>query len=309
MDDSKRYVARLKFKLEVFESKATAFQDLFSRVMTKAFHDFQIVHTQGRKGDQKNDGFIPSKGIYYQVYAPEKPEKSTKKAIEKLETDFNGLVKLWNKETPVKEFYFVLNDEYRGNYPDIHHAVASLQKTNKDTKIGLFLPKDIEDIFLSLPEEKIQDIIGYLPGDGGLEGVDYDVLTEVVTYLLKNVKSIPDDGSLEVPNFDDKIRFNKLSGNISALLTTANFQASVLYDFFQNNSGFCRKDLRDKFSVLYKESLAEIPDYASSKNDLVFFDILRKSTPQKTKNAQDAVLVLMSYFFESCDIFEEPKNI
>lgn len=43
-----------------------------------------------------------------------------------------------------------------------------------------------------------------------------------------------------------------------------------------------------------------------SLNDLVFFDILDSITPGQSKRTQDAAIVLMAYFFESCDIFEDP---
>ncbi|MBP6945510.1 hypothetical protein KBD61_03200 [Patescibacteria group bacterium] len=114
MNLQKRDIARNKFKLEIYQSKGSAYQDFFTRIMTKAFPDFLCVKTQGSKGDEKNDGFIPSRGVYYQVYAPENPFERVTDAIEKCQKDFTGLMKRWHLETPIKEFYFAFNDEYRG---------------------------------------------------------------------------------------------------------------------------------------------------------------------------------------------------
>lgn len=309
MELYKRDLARTKFRLEIYESKGKAFQDFFTRVMTKANSDFQAVKPQGKIGDQKNDGFLPSMGIYYQVYAPETPSEKISDAIKKCKDDFGGLVTSWNHETPIKEFYFAYNDEYRGSYPELLHTLASMQSENPTIKIGLFLPKDLEDVFLDLSEEKIQDVIGYIPQPDGIEGVDYDVLTNVVKHLLDNLKTVSNAENLRVPDFSKKMQFNKLSHEVSALLTTANFQASVLYDFFQNNSDFSRQALRDIFSELYRNGLQEYPEETPNRPDLIFFSIVKKAQPtqSKTKWSEDAVLVLMSYFFESCDIFEEPK--
>src|ERR1035437_8118365 len=163
MDLKKRDLARTKFRLEIYESKGKAFQDFFTRVMTKAYPDFHVIKPQGKIGDQKNDGFLSSKGIYYQVYAPETPKEKIADAIKKCEDDLKGLIASWHHETPIKEFYFAFNDEYRGAYPDLLHAIASMQSDNPTIKVNLFLPKDLEDIFLGLSEEKIQDIIGYIP--------------------------------------------------------------------------------------------------------------------------------------------------
>ncbi|MBP9709523.1 hypothetical protein KBD61_00685, partial [Patescibacteria group bacterium] len=197
--------------------------------------------------------------------------------------------------------------EYRGSYPDLHHVIALMQKENPSIKISLFLPKDLEDVFLGLSEEKAFDIIGYIPEPESIDQVDYEVLTEVVKYLLNNAKPLSPDASLRVPNFEEKISFNQLSKEVGALLNTASFQASVLYDFFQNNSAYSRQNLRDIFSDIYNSGLQEFNGTITNRSDLIFFYILKMSSPKDSKSAQDATLVLMSYFFESCDIFEEPK--
>ena len=54
--------------------------------------NFVELSLGGKIGDRKNDGYIPSKGIFYQVYAPEEPEESYPKVIEKLITGLNGLI-------------------------------------------------------------------------------------------------------------------------------------------------------------------------------------------------------------------------
>ena len=40
--------------------------------------------------------------------------------------------------------------------------------------------------------------------------------------------------------------------------------------------------------------------------DTVYFDLLDLIAPNGTKAAQDAAVVLIAYFFEKCDVFEEP---
>lgn len=307
MDANKRYLARTRFKLEVFESKGTSFQHFFEKVMTKAYPDFQIVKPQGRRGDEKNDGFVPTTGTYYQVYAPENPTDRVSQAIKKCEEDFEGLVSHWGDETAIKEFFFVFNDEYRGGYPELHHTIASMQQANPDIKIGLFLPKDLEDIFLNLSEEKICDVIDYIPDPSGIDTIDYDVLTEVLNHILSHEKLASGGEVMEVPDFDQKISFNGLSPEVAILLKNGSFQASVLYEFFENNSGFSRQDLQLRFVSLYEKGKREIAEDVENRSDVIFLFILKESLPKLTKSAENAVLVLMSYFFESCDIFEEPK--
>jgi len=40
--------------------------------------------------------------------------------------------------------------------------------------------------------------------------------------------------------------------------------------------------------------------------DLVFFDVWNMIAPGSAQSLRNAALILMAYFFESCDIFEDP---
>jgi hypothetical protein len=39
----------------------------------------------------------------------------------------------------------------------------------------------------------------------------------------------------------------------------------------------------------------------------VFFRLLSDLAPGATKQVQDAAIVLIAYYFEKCDVFQEPK--
>ncbi len=304
---TQKVVAQKMFKLKVLECKGLAFQDLFERVMEKSEPEFRKVKPYGPEGDQKNDGFIPSRGIYFQVYAPEKPEEKDAAAAKKISGDFEGLVAYWNGKFVVKEFYFVFNDEYRGKSSLLYAALAELREKNKDIDCKIFYCEDLQRAFLSLSDQDLIEIIGFLPEDNNSDVVDMGVLTEIVSYLLKNEKEVDYDGSLTVPDFGEKIQFNGLSEAVAGLLTSASYQAFVLDQFFEQNPG--SKDVLQRiFTNLYQTSLAEIHTSDRDRNDLVFFKILEKAKGSKSKRVQEAVLALMACYFETCDIFEEPAK-
>lgn len=94
--------------------------------MNKYDSEFTPIKTQGNIGDRKNDGYIPSKGIYYQVYAPERIDAT--EAINKIENDIDGLIKYWNDVCPIKEYNFVINDKYKGAYPTINAKILEVGK-------------------------------------------------------------------------------------------------------------------------------------------------------------------------------------
>jgi hypothetical protein len=309
VNTTQKVIAQKMFRLKVLESKGTAFQDLFERIMEKSEVGFKKVKPYGNEGDQKNDGFIPGQGVYFQVYAPEKPEEKDAAAAKKMCRDFEGLFAYWNGKFTVREFGFVFNDSYRGKSPLIYKAAATIQKKHKTIKIHIFCCADLQRIFSALSDEDLLEVIGYVPEENNSEVVDIGVLSEVVSYLIKNEKPIDYENSLTVPDFEEKIKFNNLSIVVAGLLTTASYQAFVLDQFFEQNPG--NKDLLQKiFTKFYKESLTEIETINNDeeKNDFVFFKILEKAKGHKSKRVQEAILALMACYFETCDIFEEPKT-
>jgi len=302
-------IARCQFIVKLVTSDGQKFEDLFSEVLGLSNTNFRPVKPQGSLGDRKNDGFDNVKGTYYQVYAPENLKLRQADALKKLKTDFLGLYNFWEKNNGfiIKSFYYVLNDKYKGAFPETEVALNELKQIYKDKLFDLFLCKHLEDVFLQLSIKDMCRVIGFIPSKDKVGKVDYSVLKQVVDYLLENMAPYSSNESYPTdPNFELKIKFNNLGNVPSGLLNIANIQRGKVEDYFKINSTFAKKRLQKKFSELYKEAL-KIFDL-KTQADLIFFYILEKSFPKQDKLTQDAVLVLMAYYFEACDIFEEPKK-
>ena len=69
MTKDERYIATLQFQNKVLKSSGNSYEELFTCVMQQANPYFTQVKPQGSWGDKKNDGFDPTTGTYYQVYA------------------------------------------------------------------------------------------------------------------------------------------------------------------------------------------------------------------------------------------------
>lgn len=308
MNPNGKYIAHLMFKVKVLSSDGLAFEDLFCSVMETDNPDFKRVKPQGQYGDRKNDGFDKTIGSYYQVYAPENLPSKVAKAVKKVLVDFQGLLDFWNGIRPIREYHFVMNDKYKGTFPEIELQLAALEKQHKDVKCRSFLCKNLEDIFLSLSEEQIIHIIGILPQPEDIADIEYGSLNEVINHLQGtnfqyNHETIPPS-----PDFQKKIIFNNLSDYVASLLENGNHQSRALKEYFDVNRKDLKSDLQKIFINLYVEGKGMITDNLV-KSDEIFLYILEKATPKQTKPIQDCVLVLMSYFFEYCDIFETPQTI
>lgn len=289
--------------------KGQAFEDFFISIMTKSNIDFQPVKAYGKIGDRKNDGFIRKTGTYYQVFAPEDimKDKTINDAIRKMEDDFKGLYENWNDACKIQKYYFVINDRYQGLPPQVILKAEELNNDEKyaDIEIQTFTAKDLEQVYGQLAEEDIFDVVGLIP-DISPGIIEFEALNEVVNYLLNTELPQEDDDKLIVPDFNEKILFNGLSDEVGIKLITGSYQEGILQKYFNENPGI-KEILQQKFHAFYLLSCEEIPDGEENSADCRYYFILDKASPKRTIAIYACVGVLMSYYFSSCDIFEEPR--
>ena len=146
---------RLQFWNKVYQKNATEFQTFFEDIMQKAYSDFQKIRPYGKQGDGGNDGYRPTEGIYYQVYAPKNPNENEAKAAQKLKKDFEKLKTSWDQISKIKTFYFVFNDKGAGVSIEIEKALAELKNNNQNIEFKKLTPKDLEEIFFTLKKDEI----------------------------------------------------------------------------------------------------------------------------------------------------------
>ena len=309
MNNHTLHIARVQFRNRVLSSHGQVFEDLFVRVMKASDPDFRPVKPQGKEGDKKNDGFNKKKGQYYQVYAPENLSEKETQSLKKLKSSFKGLYEYWQNVSPIREFYWVVNDNFQtGVYPSVEKELAEIEN-EYNLIANPFLSKDLEDIFLKWPESEIIEILGgYLPDYNNIEDIDISVLGEVINFLI-NFEFKPSEITFpDEINFEKKLQFNKLSTAYGNLLKTAFYQDHIITEYFNYNSKFAKEELKNVFSNLYSEGLTKISDEIPEKSDLIFDFILKKACPRSNKAIADAVLTLMAHYFESCDIYDEPQD-
>lgn len=305
---NEKYIARIMFKNKVYELDAQAFESLFTLVMQKNNKNFEQVKPYGNIGDWKNDGFDKTAGVYYQVYSPEDISKANtvSNAEDKLTVDFEGLYSHWNSLYPINSFNFVLNDKYKNAPPQLHAALASLENKYPKVKFKLFLAKDLEDVFMSLSDDDMISIVGCIANPA--DQLDFSALTEVITHLMNMKVDNSLFASLVVPDFNEKLKFNKLSDQAGLQLKTASYQVGGLNKFFRSNSNFTKDQIQQRVVSAYLAASDSIDKSNENYSDLVFYKLIELIYPDGSSSIRNAVLILLAYFFESCDIFERPTK-
>jgi len=306
MTRDKKHIARIIFQNKLLSSDKQTFEDLFTKVMQLYDKNFRPVKPHGKEGDKKCDGFNKVTGQYYQAYAPEDLSGKEKIAQIKLNDTINGIFAFWQSISPVKEFYFVINDQYKGVWPKISLQLAEIAQKHKIIADTL-LCKDLEDIFLQLQEDDIIEILGgLLPCAANITNIDISSLGEVIDHLLRSERKPKEERFPNDPNFDKKIRFNNLSEEYAIFLKVAYQQTYLIDDYFTYNSSFIKQDLKLAFSDFYTKAQNSILESFENRSDVIFQKIWDDASPRNTSPFRNAALVLMSHYFESCDIFEEP---
>jgi len=301
MNLNEKTLARRSFKLLIHEADGQAFEDLFTSIMNYAEPEFQQIKPWGNIGDRKNDGYIRSKGIFFQVYAPEDIRKNYPEVIKKLENDFKGLLSQW---TNIKEFYFVVNDKYRGINSDCELVIQSIQNEYKLKTCKFLTAKDLESTLFSLKDDEIAAIINNVPDPGTIQVLDYSILKEIIDYIMELPIETTSDTDIILPNFDKKIEFNNLQEDqkIINALNNGYYLVQQLEKYLALNSNFLADSLRDKMHSIY-----QLNEKSKTGRDL-FWAIVNEASPQLKKKYQDSVIVIMAKYFETCDIFKEPPK-
>ena len=235
MNSDEKALARIMFKNKVNGADGNAFEDLFTAIMNYAEPGFKQIKPWGNIGDRKNDGYIPEKRIFYQVFAPEDIRRSYSEAATKLVNDFKGLIKHWN---PINEFYFVVNDKFNGVNADIEKDIRKLKDNHSLRNAAFLTARDMENMLFALTDDQIQTIVGFLPDPEKMTTLDYGVLTEVIGHIMQLPLQKGPDGSYVAPDWDKKISFNGLTGLPASYLETAYFQVGHLEAYLKNNGDF-----------------------------------------------------------------------
>ncbi len=304
------------FKLRLAQSRGQEFQNFFTQVMTYAHRDFQPVRTQGPLGDQKNDGFIPSTGTYFQVYAPG-GTLSEAEVIKKLKEDFEGLYTHWASIYPqgIRKFFFAINDFYNwspGAYPTTHKELEDIKHQHDLEECAVFPAVRLEEVFMTLPRDLREALLGApIPQPEAIGQLNFGALDDVIRHIYENPASYSQEGKLAAPEFDEKIMFNGLT-QCGDYLRYGAWQCYAVENFFASNGAVAASEVRDKLNGIYNELVSSSAEADSNNLFFALLDAITPTaidgTPRYKRDLADAGVVLIAYFFESCDVFEEPIN-
>lgn len=288
----------LKFENAFLQAKGDAFQSFFERLMGLAYKaDFMACRPWGNRGDRKNDGFLKSERRLFQVYAPN--EMTEAKAIKKIREDFDGARVHWGKHFDKWVFGHNAVD---GLPPHVQKVLLDFEAQNSGITIEPWGLEEFRAIFRRLTPEDMQSWFGHVPTDETKIRLGFKDL-QVVLETIAGRAVTPGQPVKDVPR--GKIEANALSESVATLLKAGMVKASLVEDFFdQWHDITLGERIADSFRAKYEELLGKFAP------NQIFTELLSwagggaRGTPEH----ELAVLTILAYFFERCDIFEDPRS-
>lgn len=207
-----------------------------------------------------------------------------------------------------------MNDRFKGIPAPVSAALLQLKQDKNLHHSGAIGSHDLMKIFMSLPEDQRQDLVGCIPPEIP-SFVDARSVGELLRYLSKNSEGSLNFLSETAPDFIEKIKFNGLSKRIASRLESNSYQVHVIDEFLDSIDEGFRQTIANEVKGIYDESKLAVSEFEQEFADLRYFWMVDKLIPPSVrKNTQQMSVfrmsseIVLAKYFETCDVYEHPSN-
>jgi hypothetical protein len=263
--------------------------------------DFMACRPWGKIGDRKNDGYLPSKRILFQVYAPN--EMSANESISKINEDLEGAKKYW--EEYFNEWVFVHNTHDGRLSPQIIKRLEELKQENPEFRIGHWGYEELLIEFRKLHLVDLESWFGIAVDLQAYSNLGYEELHAVLQHIQVATSNDPDDVR-EVSR--GKIEANLLSIAVADFLKIGMQKYRLVESFFRR---WRDPNYEEQLATAFKQRYVEFRDQEPALHPDRIFAKLEEwagGTATKTPTEKAAVLAILAYFFDKCVVFEDAET-
>ena len=295
MDDLQRHFYRLHFRAAYLERKGAAFEDLFSRIMAHAHPgDFEPVRPYGKLGDLKCDGYRASNKTVFQCYGPSTP--ALDKLLAKMRRDFEGAVEHWGDRM---ERWSLVHNWNDGLPAPATQLLADFRQSHTDLDVGVTGYAELFETAMGLAVPKLEDLFGPVPSQRALADLDFETLRPVVNSIQRMDPG--DDPPLLAPS-PSKLAANELSDDAAGMLRLGRRREPLVEAFLDR---YPDPSLGEEIAEGFRERYRVLKDEGRPPEEIFIALQDFAGGMSGTAARQAAVLAVLSYFFERCDIFED----
>ena len=198
------------------------------------------------------------------------------------------------------EWALVHNDT-QGLPPSTIKLIDELRKEYTDVKIVVWMEPTLQELAASLPLADQRAIFGFAPSKTGMETLMLDDVKPVIEELQRQ-DPIPSDEPLKPPSVD-KLAKNSLSEDAACLLRVGRRKEALVETWFRRNPN---AELGEQIAEAFRRRYAQLKELGRPA-DSIFTHLQQYAGAGGEPRQQNAALAVLSYFFERCDIFEDPE--
>lgn len=301
MDRIQQLYYEKDFKITFLTAKGDAFQTFFETLMHKVHpNDFMACRPWGKVGDMKNDGYLSSEKILYQIYAPN--ELSANQAIKKINEDFEGAKQHWHQY--LNEWTFVHNAPDGRLGPHVIKTLNNLRQDNPELKISLCGYNEMLVKFRLLSLQDLESWFGPSPTMEANINLGFSDLTAVLSHI--HITPMP-----TVSNVQDvsrgKLEANLLSQEVADFLKIGMRKSPLVAQLFSN---WRNPTYGEQIAQAFRSEYIALRDSTPQLHPDEIFGRLEAwagGTANTTPSHKAAVLAVMAYLFDKCEIFEDAQ--
>ncbi len=298
MDPFSEIHLALHFKIAFLEKKGIEFQNWFAKLACAAYGlDFEIVRSYGNQGDWKCDGRLVSTGTVFQCYGPETP--TDKKTIAKMDEDFAGAMAKWSGF--LRSWVFVHNHT-GGQPPAVIEHLDKMRTANPNIRFEIWGESELRELHGKMSADAKLAMYGPVPTTPIVSSLVLEDLQPVIDGLEK--RDLNPNDPLPPPPSVQKLEKNTLSEEVAGLLRLGRRKTGLVEMYFGKTAPV---ELGEKIAEAFREKYAQLKDMGLDP-DQIFSHLQKFAGFKGEPKRQAAVMAVMSYFFDRCDIFEDAES-
>ena len=290
--------AKVVFEAQFSALYEDAFQDYFQKLMQYRYPTFLPVRTHGNLGDEGSDGLCAFQDKLYACYGPQthddyattiKFRGDLAKAIAKRSGQFST-------------FVFVHNDR-RGMHPRVATEIVGAQHSHPALTFEQIGKIAIWREFMHLELAEAQDMLGQpILVQELVYGISLADLDPLLVHLSRTRNA--SRPAKMVPMH--KIEFNGFSPDSQHYLIHGMRFAKQVNDYYE---GLGDPNAEDETAVAFRERYSELREFGLTPDEILhelFIYVSGTMLPDPARLS--SVYIILSYFCQRCDIFEEPPE-
>lgn len=279
----------------------TLFQDIGRALWGSAFHS---TIPMGSRGDLKCDGWRPDVGYIYQCYGPRYGQTNVKEALKKVNDDFRGAKDHWREL--LKRWLFVVG-LHRDKIPsEISRLMAQLS-------IELNVPSEVlhrgDIVALArgiAGNVRARMFGGRAPGRGDMiRRATYENIGRALAYIRADIIRSPLE-TIPLPTaVEEKVAFNMLPDSVRYFFSISAAAARRVEKYIEDQADPDEgARMADGFTTRYRQLRSEGAEPTEAFQQLLIFAGGATGDP----NRDVAALAIVTHFFATCQIFEQPPE-